>query len=198
MRLIFLRHGQTGLFGRYVGSTDVPLSEVGQQQIEELRPIIGAMNIDTLLVSPMLRCTQTADLLDLALVAQVHEDLREIDFGRWEGKSFAEIEAEDPELVQKWADGDDDFRFPEGEGIASFIARVELVKIRLLTLDGQNVLVVAHGGVIRSLICGLLGLSWDNYMLFQVAKGHYSTIDLDNGIGVLTGFNLGERREWAP
>ena len=191
MRLILLRHGRTGLPGRYVGSSDVPLSEEGRNQIIDLRPGLGAMQIDGLLASPMLRCTETASLLRLGLPVQLDPDLREIDFGRWEGKTFAEIEAQDPELVRHWAAGVDDFRFPEGETTAGFAGRVEAVKNRLLAADAQTLLLVSHGGVIRALICALLGLSQDKYLLFQVAKGHYSTMELENGGGVLTGFNLG-------
>jgi alpha-ribazole phosphatase len=193
MRLILLRHGQTGLSGRYVGSSDVPLSEEGREQILDLRPGLGALQIDVLLASPMLRCTQSARLLDLGLPVQLDPDLREIDFGRWEGKTFAEIEAQDPALVQHWASGTDDFRFPDGEATAGFVSRVDAVKNRLLASDAKTMLLVTHGGVIRSLICGLLGLSQRNYLLFQVAKGHYSTIDLYDGSGVLSGFNLGGR-----
>jgi len=190
-RLILLRHGRTGLSGRYVGSSNVPLSEAGRAQIQGLRPMLAAMQIDALLASPMLRCTQTVDLLGLGLPVQFDPDLREIDFGRWEGKTFVEIEAQDPELVQEWAQGNDDFCFPAGEATAGFASRMESVKNRLLAVDAKTMLLVAHGGVIRSLICGLLGLSPQNYLLFQVAKGHYSTMDLHCEGGVLTGLNLG-------
>jgi len=139
----------------------------------------------------MLRCTQSADLLGLGLPVQLDRDLREIDFGRWEGKTFAEIEAQDPELVRVWARGADDFCFPGGEATAEFVRRVDAVKNRLLALEAETVLLVTHGGVIRSLICSLLGLSPDKYLLFQVAKGHYTTMELYDGGGVLTGFNLG-------
>lgn len=191
MRLILLRHGRTGLSGRYVGSSDVPLSEEGRKQIIALRSSLGAMQIDGLMASPMLRCTQSAHLLELGLPVQLEPDLREIDFGRWEGKTFAEIEAQDPELVQDWAQGKDDFRFPDGEATDGFARRVDAVTKRLLASDAKTQLLVAHGGVIRSLICGLLGLSQSSYLLFRVAKGHYSTLELYDGGGVLTGFNLG-------
>jgi alpha-ribazole phosphatase len=190
MRLILLRHGRTGLSGRYVGSSDVALSEEGRAQIRSLRTMLAAMEIDSLLASPMLRCTQTVDLLGLGLPLQLDPDLREIDFGRWEGKTFAEIEAQDPELVQEWAQGNDNFCFPEGEATAGFTSRMESVQKRLLAADAKTMLLVAHGGVIRSLICCLLGLSPQDYLLFQVAKGHYSTMDLHGESGVLTGFNL--------
>ena len=193
MRLILLRHGRTGLSGRYVGSSDVPLSEEGQAQILALRPDLSAMKIDTLLASPMLRCTQSIDLLGLGLPVQLDPDLREIDFGHWEGKTFAEIEAQDTELVQHWASGTDDFCFPGGEATARFTRRMDAVKNRLLAANAKTLLLVTHGGVIRSLICGLLGLSQRNYLLFQVAKGHYSTMELYDGGGVLTGFNLGSQ-----
>jgi len=190
-RLILLRHGRTGMSGRYVGSTDVPLSEEGRGQIATLRPILAAMGIDSLMASPLHRCTESLELLELGLPVCLEPDLREIDFGRWEGKTFVEIEAQDPALVQGWAQGGRDFRFPEGESVAEFTARIDTLKTRLMAIEDQTVLLVTHGGVIRSLICSLLGLSYDHYLLFQVAKGRYSTMDIHSGGGVLTGLNLG-------
>lgn len=190
-RLILLRHGRTGLSGRYVGSTDVPLSEEGRRQIMGLRPAFAAMGIDSLMTSPMRRCTESLDLLELDLPRRLDHDLREIDFGRWEGRTFAEIEGMDPELVRQWMQGGHEFRFPQGEGMAEFAARIEALRNRLLAMDDQTLLLVTHGGVIRALICALLGLPLKNYLLFQAAKGHYSTIELYSGGGVLTGFNLG-------
>ncbi len=190
-RLILLRHGQTGLSGRYVGSSEVSLSALGRAQIEGLRPELAALQIEILMTSPMQRCTQSVDLLNLGLPVRLDPDLREIDFGRWEGKTFPEIESQDPLLVQHWASGLTDFCFPEGEATAAFASRMHAVKDRLLAIDNKTILVVAHGGVIRSLICGLLGLSPQHYLLFQAAKAHYSTMDLHSGGGVLTGFNLG-------
>jgi broad specificity phosphatase PhoE len=196
-RVILLRHGRTGLSGRYVGSTDVPLSGEGKNQIQGLRPIFAAMEIDVVMTSPMRRCRESLDLLGLDCPVSCDHDLREIDFGRWEGKTFAEIEAADPALVQVWAQGGPDFRFPGGEGLAEFSSRMETVQRRLLAMENKSSLVVTHGGVIRALICRLLGLSADKQLLLSAAKGRYSTMELHSGGGVLTGFNLGGRDSWA-
>ncbi len=191
IRLILLRHGRTGHSGRYIGASDVLLSSEGKRQILELAPDLQNVSIDTIIASPMLRCRQTLDLLRLNVPVQFDSDLREIDFGRWEGQTITEITANDPEQVRAWAAGGTDFCFPEGESNADFFARMERVKARLFTLQSRTALIVTHGGVIRSLICGLLGLPHDRHLLFQVAKGHYSIIDLYSEGGVLTGFNLG-------
>lgn len=196
-RLILLRHGRTGHAGRYIGATDVPLSAEGRKQMRKLGPVFTTMGIESLMTSPLRRCTESLELLGLDLPAQPVAELREIDFGRWEGKSFAEIKELDPELVSDWARGDNDFRFPEGEGLAEFISRIRVLADGLRCHHFQTVLLVTHGGVIRALICELLGLSSDRFLLFQVDKGHYCTIELHSGGGVLTGLNLGGSVRWA-
>ncbi len=196
-RLILLRHGRTGHSGRYIGAGDVHLSSAGERQIRELAPELQKLNLDAVMASPMLRCRQSLDLLGLNEPARFDSDLREIDFGRWEGLSFAEIATQYPDLTQAWAAGGPDFCFPEGESVAAFSARMKRVTTRLLSLQFKTALIVTHGGVIRALICALLGLPPDKQLLFQVAKGHYSVMDLYSEGGALTGFNLGGRNDWG-
>ena len=117
-------------------------------------------------------------------------DLREIDFGRWEGLLFAEIAPGDSELVKRWSAWDREFAFPDGEAVAGFLARTGAVAERLAARPEETVLVVAHGGVIRALICHLLKLPPQNYLLFDVKPARLATLDLFSEGAVLTGFNL--------
>lgn len=187
-RIFLLRHGDTGLGGRYIGSSDVPISEKGGRQLAELAPEIAAQDFDLVLVSPLRRCLQSLDILGLA--GEVCPLLREIDFGRWEGRNFAEISTEDPELAAQWAAGRN-FSFPEGESIASFQERIRLVAARLYREDASRILILAHGGVVRFLLCQLLGISLDNYLLFDVAPGRLTELCLHSQGAVLRRFNCG-------
>lgn len=190
-KLILLRHGNTGFEDRYIGTKDVPLSSTGVARIASLKPTFQSRKIDRIVVSPMLRCRQSAELLFSYRSFSYDDDLREVDFGRWEGLNFSEIVKTDPELVDRWAVWSPDFCFPQGECIGDFINRVHNVGERLAESSDKNILVVAHGGVIRALICYFLKLEASDYLLFQVEKGKYATLDLFREGAVLTGLNLG-------
>ncbi len=190
-QLILLRHGKTDCPNRYVGSRDVPLSPQGVSQIKTLENILHDMEINRIISSPMLRCRQSCELLFAGRPVRYEENLREIDFGRWEGMTFAEIAESDPALVEQWADWSLDFCFPGGESIGHFVDRVTKTAQLLAGLQEKNVMLVCHGGVIRALLCYYLGLGPENYLLFQIEKGNFSTLDLYGERGVLTGLNLG-------
>ncbi len=190
-RLTLLRHGETGYSGRYVGALDVPLSPEGRQQIAALGKHFNDVSSGTVIISPMLRCRQSANILFSSACHEVDDDLREIDFGRWEGKTFQEIVATDSALVERWADWSFDFSFPEGENVGNFIHRVNKAGERLLSAARNDAVVVAHGGVIRTLLCYFLKLDPSCYLLFKVKKGTFCTLELFSDGAVLTGLNLG-------
>ena len=112
-------------------------------------------------------------------------DLREIDFGRWEQMTFEEISASEPELVDRWAAWDEDFAFLEGESLRDFSERVRRAAERMVGDAASRILAVTHGGVIRAMICHLLGLSMSQYLLFDVRPASLTTIQVFDGRGVL-------------
>jgi len=117
-------------------------------------------------------------------------DLQEVNFGRWEKKSFSEIAANESNLVDQWASNPGSFAFPEGDAIIDFVNRIKKVHSKIAQNDHKNILIVSHGGVIRLLLCLLLSIPLDKYLLFDVQKGTFSSVELFDGGGVLTGFNI--------
>lgn len=192
--LSMLRHGRTPFAGRLIGATDVELSPEGIEQIRTIRDSLHKNPYKRIFCSPMRRCRQTAEILAVDARTSFVEDLREVDFGRWEALQFSEIEKQDPDLVNSWVKDPEGFCFPEGESLAVFIARIENFRRMLIGLDSENVLVISHGGVIRQLICSYLGLSPTHYLLFEVRAGKLATLDCFGDKGVLTGLNRGEGR----
>jgi broad specificity phosphatase PhoE len=183
----------TGYSGRYVGARDVPLSPEGCRQIAGLRSVLPEQKIKKIVASPMLRCRQSNEILFPDHVVFYDEDLCEIDFGKWEGLTFQEIVTEDSELVDEWAEWSPEFCFPEGECIGHFVDRVYSTGARIAAFSEENVMVIAHGGVIRTLLCYFLKLDPSDYLLFQVKKGRFATLELYSEGAVLTGLNLGGR-----
>ena len=188
-QLLLLRHGRTGYSGRYIGSTDVGLSEEGSEQILDVRSRLFGFGISKIFCSPMLRCRQSSEILDLGIEIEIVDHLKEIDFGRWEKKSFKEIVSDDPALVDEWVANPFDFTFPDGESTRDFVSRVKGVQQSIANSSPNKILIVSHGGVIRILICLFLSLQLENYLLFKVEKGKYTILELFGEGGVLTGFN---------
>ncbi len=188
--IYLLRHGDTGRQGRYIGSTDVPLSATGQQQVRDTARLLRQKKIDQVFCSPMLRCRQSCEQLDLPVPFQVHELLKEVDFGRWEEKNFAEIVADDAEAVAAWTNDPAHFCFPGGEALADFYKRVAVIMKMLFKQNSNHILLVTHGGIIRHLLCLCLGIPIDKYLVFDVQPGSYSSLLLYPDGGVLTGMNL--------
>lgn len=191
-QLYLLRHGPTSApDGSFVGSTDVPLSGQG---LERLSGVISYLReVDCWYCSSMQRARQTVDVLlhsgcDIGEI-QYDERLREIDFGRWEMKTFSEITASDPDDISGW-NRYIDFVFPDGEAVNDFILRVQEM-LQLFTFSGSDrIAIMSHGGVIRTMICHALGISPRNYLLFDVQPASLTILDLYTEGGVLRGLNL--------
>ena len=192
IRVILIRHGDLGeaCSGRYIGRTNVPLSEGGKRQAAALAGELRRLNGVHLLCSPLRRTRQTAEIaLGAVDVCDIDPDLREIDFGRWEGTGFTEIAASDPVVVERWAALDEDFTFPDGESLRDFGKRIGAVAGRIAADPAETVVAFTHGGVIRYLICRFLGLEDRHYLLFDIQPGSLTEISVEGGKGVLTRLN---------
>lgn len=190
-KLFLLRHGHTPITGTYVGSTDIELSERGVQQIKNLATCSDFQSVTQVIASPMLRCVQTIENLNLHQPVEYQTDLREIDFGLWEGLTFKEVLALYPEECSQWFAAPNSFRFPQGEAVEEFTARVSKIREILDGYTDQDLLIVAHGGVIRYLICLLLGIPCEKFNQFRLDVAHYAMIELYEDSAVLAKLNRG-------
>ncbi len=186
-RLVLVRHAHpaNGSTGRLIGSTDPLLDEQGEAQARCLADRVARLEPERCFSSPLARCRQTAAAIAGPLPVRLDPDLREIDFGRWENRTFAEVAAAEPDLVARWAEYDPAFAFPDGEGLGGFQDRVSRVAGRLAGEQAGTVLVVSHAGVIRALVCQYLGLRPSQYVLFDVGHASITLIHLFDGRGVL-------------
>lgn len=187
-----IRHGEyeQRYQGSFIGKTDVPLSARGVQQAALLASPLSPLKEATFLCSPMRRTITTAQI---AVGPNRHldfdENLREIDFGLWEKMPFDEIAKGYASLVDQWAAFRDDFAFPQGESLAAFQKRIKVVADRIIHDPSGTVVVFTHGGVIRFLICRLLGIKGKHSLCFDVGTASLSEIRLYDGKGVLTLLN---------
>jgi probable phosphoglycerate mutase len=159
VRLVLVRHGDTVADSsvRYYGATDVVLSRAGRRQAERARRVIGDEVFGFVVASPLARAWQTATVLAPGQPIQLEEGFREVNFGEWEGLTQKEIAVRDPALFARWQQDLPNFDYPGGEARASFRSRIEAGLGRLLVLEAERALVVAHKGVIRMLVETLTG-----------------------------------------
>lgn len=159
--LYLVRHGETlwNTEGRLCGSSDVPLSAVGQQQAHQVAQRLRAVPLAAVYSSPLVRARQTAEIIAAphGVPVQVVAALREIDYGAWEGMRVDELARRFPEAERCRTDDPLRFVAPDGEPFAHFVARVTaaLQDIAARHADG-HIAVVAHQGVNRVLLCWLL------------------------------------------
>lgn len=187
--LYLVRHGDVGCHGRYIGSSDPDLSPLGWQQMGGLAAAFRDLRVDAVLCSPLRRCRQSLEALEVTAPCRFDDELREVDFGTWEGRSFAEIVACDDQSVAAWAAGAADFTFPGGERLALFHERMVALWQSLVAVEGDSLLVVTHGGVIRHLLCLALALPWEKYLLFEISLGSLTSLSLYSHGAVLTSLN---------
>ena len=156
-RLLMLRHGQTDFSaqGRYSGRADLPLTELGERQAAAAAIRLASTgDVAAVVSSPMLRAKQTAQPVAgaLGLPLRVHDGLTEADFGTWEGLTFAEANARDPELHTRWLT-DTSVAPPGGESMDAVHRRARRVRDQLIAEHGgATVVVVSHVTPIKSLL----------------------------------------------
>jgi broad specificity phosphatase PhoE len=165
--LLFIRHAETDLAGRFCGHSDPPINERGLRQIEKLLRTLKSERIDAVYTSDLSRSKVTAGAIGKAfgLSPIVLPELREINFGEWETLSWQEIERRDPVYSRRWSDAFPGLAAPGGEFFDAFQSRV-LNKVNHLQAAPQTcAAVVTHAGVMRVVLRSLCGLdeqeAWD-------------------------------------
>jgi broad specificity phosphatase PhoE len=169
VRLLLARHGQTAWNAsrRFQGSTDVGLSERGRAQAVALGRRLSGRRLAAVYVSPLRRARETAAIVCeeggsvLPLVAV--DELRELSLGEWEGRTVEEIKGQEGDPYLAWLRAPHDCLPPGGEPLDGVATRVRtaLDRIAAAHAEEDEVLVVAHGGVISVYACALLGSSFN-------------------------------------
>jgi len=159
VKLILIRHGQTdcNLEKRYSGFMDIELNDTGKFQVELLSSRIKLEPIDRVYCSDRKRAVQSAEIIFKNRDKQILPDLREINFGVFEGLTYKEIIERYPEVSRKWFEDPFNNNIPEGEALYDFEKRV-LISFERIIKDnkGNTVAVVSHGGTISILINAIL------------------------------------------
>jgi len=183
--LWLIRHGETvwSLSGAHTGTTDLPLTAVGEMKARALGAKLAGHHFAMVLTSPLQRARRTCELAGLGAQAQVEQNLSEWNYGAYEGLSTADIQRTRP--------GWSPFRegFPDGETIDQVASRAQAVIARALTADG-DVALFAHGHILRILATQWLKLPPADARLFALNTASISTLGYEHETRVITRWNL--------
>ena len=152
----FIRHGAIDetLSGKYIGTTDVPLSDKGKMDLKKLDYEYRYPGTQVVFTSPLKRCTETCRILYPEQNPLSIANLSECNFGEWEGKTAEELKS-DPDF-EKWLAGDNSVKPPRGESNADFTRRIcrmfESIVEGLMKTGTTESVIVTHGGVITTLL----------------------------------------------
>jgi alpha-ribazole phosphatase len=181
-RIYLIRHGQVAGFDqpRYNGQTDVALTDFGIEQYHLLKERLAEKNISACYTSDLSRCTIGAGIICPALGVKptAHPELRELNIGVWEGLAWQEIKALWPEGWQARLADLVNYRVPEGENLLDVEARVMPVITQIVERHvGEEVLVVAHGGVNRIVLLNAIGAPLAGMFNIEQSYGCLNIID---------------------
>ena len=155
----------------------------------DLKPLLAEPVFDRCYCSPLKRCRETLALLELETACRIDEELREINFGQWEGLRFDQVQQRFPGQIDRWSILQEAFRFPGGDEIAQFNRRVCCWFDTLLKDTFGRVLIVSHAGVIRIAICHLLGIDLSHVFAFSLGEAGLAKVAMTDGFGRLEYLN---------
>jgi alpha-ribazole phosphatase len=179
-RVWLIRHGETAREATHLchGSMDVGLSERGRWQMDQVAEYLRSEPIACIYSSPRSRAREGARAIASAVSQPVElvEDLREIDFGDFEGLPYDEIAVRYSDLYRRWMEKPTEVLFPNGESFAEMRTRIlnAFLSIRRKH-DGQTIAIVSHGGVNRIVLAGALQIP--DECIFRLAQD-YAAINL--------------------
>ena len=172
-----LRHGEPVGGKRFRGTTDDPLSEDGWQQMRT--SLQGHSGWDVIVTSPLRRCAEFAREVAAQhkIDSIVMPGFAELAFGEWEGMTPTEVEQQYPDALTHFYSDPFTFTVPGGESMRAFHERVSNAwRDVLQTYRGQNILLIAHGGVNRIILQQVLGFPPQN--MFRIQMGFAALVKL--------------------
>ena len=181
---VLVRHGQTewSLSGQHTGTTDIPLTEVGRRQAQTLGARLSGWRFARVLSSPLARALDTCRLAGMGDEAEITDDLREWDYGEYEGRRTLDIREDRPGW-SLWVDG-----VPGGETAEEVGRRADRV-IEAVRASTGDVALFAHGHVLRVLAARWVGLPPDHGRLLALSTTSISVLGWERETPVVERWN---------
>lgn len=156
-----IRHGKTewNQQKRIQGTSDSPLTPEGRKDLKTWLPVLQSYKWNRIIASPLPRVLQTVEILNskLSLPVEVDHNLREQDWGSWEGLTLAQIKADHPDELQKQINAGWNFTPPAGESRKKVLQRVEQsLHLSAEKWSGQALLIISHQSVMKCILYSIL------------------------------------------
>jgi broad specificity phosphatase PhoE len=183
--IVIVRHGQTewSAAGRHTGRTDIPLTREGRAQASGLADEFAGHRFALVLCSPLRRARETCELAGQAEHAVIDDDLREWDYGGYEGLTTLEIRERNP-TWDLWTEG-----CPGGEGPHDVAARADRALERLRAAGGEAI-AFAHGHILRVLTARWLGMDASAGARFALAAAGIGVLGYERETEVISRWNI--------
>jgi ribonuclease H / adenosylcobalamin/alpha-ribazole phosphatase len=188
--VVLLRHGDTRLSPERrfsgIGSAALGLSAAGREQARRAAgsALLQGAAVREVVTSPLTRCQETARVVAAALNVSivVEEDLREMDFGWWEGMTFDEVQDRYPDDLQRWRDSADAAPTGSSETFGAVVARMGTVAARFASrYAGASVVAVTHITPIKALVADALGAPPSSLFRMELSSACFSRIGYIGG-----------------
>ncbi|MFZ0090594.1 MAG: histidine phosphatase family protein [Solirubrobacteraceae bacterium] len=183
--IFIARHGATewSVSGQHTSATDLPLLEQGREEAGAMAAKVAGVQFALVLCSPLLRARQTCELAGFSDAAQITDDLREWDYGDYEGLTTPQIRGRDPSW-DLWTQG-----CPQGETPDQIGARVDRVLARFAEVDGNGI-AFAHGHVLRVLTARWLEMGVAAGARFKLEAGSIGVLGHERETQVIERWSL--------
>ncbi len=186
-KIYLVRHGKIDIGDekRYIGITDISLDETGKRQAIDMRRKLSDIVLDRAYTSPLKRCMETISIILKGRNIEIKEmdELKEINMGDWEYRTFDYIKEHFPEEFKKRGMALDSYTTPKGESFRNLQNRVMSIFNKIIEGKDENVLIVAHAGVNRVILSKLMDLPLKKLMDIKQPYGCINILSFNKDSG---------------
>ena len=196
-RLILVRHASTNDNNdkKLSGHIDSEVSIKGKEQIIKLTKYLEKFQIDSIYSTTSSRTKETISEVSKLKNLEIKEkkSLKEINFGKFEGLTFSDIELNYNEEINKMINEGNNYTYPDGESLIDSYNRVVIEIDTILEIEkNKSILICSHGGTIRNIITYLIANTHEYHWNFKIDNASVTIIDVDNGFAVINTMNQTE------